>query len=214
MSYEIYKTIKQLDDGCYRVTSKSSNVTGGGFSPWTMTYYKEKYPSPEYNKKQRDAIFAIMSLYHGSVFYPEKYKRMQTIAQEWNNDYHARFPEECPPADYIMAPLSEKAYYDNGGMNVYSAYIAGYNEKVKAVLDDFFQYCKTNPSAEMIQAVIRLETAAHEYLYILSINKRKFYYTRDPDKAHVYSMARCEMENMIKRIPKTYTVEIIPANKT
>ena len=45
MSYEIYKSVKQLIDGTFEVVSSSSNVYPKDFRKWNMNYFNKEFPT-------------------------------------------------------------------------------------------------------------------------------------------------------------------------
>lgn len=86
MSYEIYKTIKQNDDGTFDVTSASSNFFYNGghiFTKFHMDWYAKNYPT--LNTKQVKMLFLMMSCYCGDKFYPANWKKDLEIVRNFLN---------------------------------------------------------------------------------------------------------------------------------
>lgn len=85
MSYEIYKSIKQLEDGTFECVSASSNTTdiygNRDFTRWIMKYFNETYP--DVSNKLKRALLIMHSICDGSVFYPNNWKEDQRLANQF-----------------------------------------------------------------------------------------------------------------------------------
>lgn len=88
MSYEIYKSVKQLKDGTFECVSASSNETdingNRPFKKWVMDYYNKEYP--EQSNKIKRALLTLDSTYDGSFFYSANWKQDQKLARQFMND--------------------------------------------------------------------------------------------------------------------------------
>lgn len=88
MSYEIFKSVKQLPDGTFYCESASSNCTNQfgnrDFSKWTMDYYSKEYPYA--SNEELKALFVLSSVYNGSVFYQSNWKQLQKEANKFMRD--------------------------------------------------------------------------------------------------------------------------------
>ena len=88
MSYEIYKSIKQLDDGRFECISASSNCTnmngGRDFSHWVMDYFNNEFPSA--TNKEKRACWILYSTYCSDVFYQSYWKKDQELAHKFLKD--------------------------------------------------------------------------------------------------------------------------------
>lgn len=85
MSYEIYKSIKQLDDGTFQVVCASSNVYPKYWSDYHMTYFKDNWPDAT-NEEQR-ALWELYSTGSGDHFYPANWKHNQTLAAKFMKEH-------------------------------------------------------------------------------------------------------------------------------
>ena len=81
MSYEIYKSIKQLNDGTFQVVCASSNVYPKYWSNYHMTYFKDTWPTAT-NEEQK-ALWELYSTGSGDRFYPANWKHNQTLAAKF-----------------------------------------------------------------------------------------------------------------------------------
>lgn len=82
MSYEIYKSVKQLPDGTFECVSASSNETdvygNRPFKKWIMDYYNKQYP--DVSNQIKRALLILDSTYDGTFFYPANWKQDQKLA--------------------------------------------------------------------------------------------------------------------------------------
>ena len=85
MSYEIYKSIKQLPDNSFKCVSASSNCsTWDGkrdFREFTMTYFKDNWPTA--SSQEARALWLVYSGYCGDKFYPSNWKADQRLANRF-----------------------------------------------------------------------------------------------------------------------------------
>ena len=88
MSYEIYKSIKQLPNGDFECVSASSNtydVYGNrDFKRWIMTYFSKEYP--ECSNEVKRALWVLESPRTGDTFYPSNWKADQKLASQFMKD--------------------------------------------------------------------------------------------------------------------------------
>lgn len=105
MSCEIYRKIKQLENGDFLVTSKSSN-TGGSPKEWVMDYFRKRYPT--FTKEQREAVFILYGLYYGNKYYPSRYKKLQNLAIEYSKKLYAETGRYA--YSYVTDILSRNGY--------------------------------------------------------------------------------------------------------
>lgn len=101
MSYEIYKSIKQLPNGDFECVSASSNTTNvygcRDFNRWTMTYFTKEYPTA--NRDELRAIWELYSTGSGDRFYSASWKKNQALASKFmkERDYdwwvHSKDPD-------------------------------------------------------------------------------------------------------------------------
>ena len=84
MSYEIYKSIKQLPDGTFDCVCASSNVFPKYWSKYHMTYFSDEYPMA--NKEELRAIFELYSTGSGDRFYSASWKNNVCLASKFMNE--------------------------------------------------------------------------------------------------------------------------------
>lgn len=88
MSYEIYKSIKQLPNGDFECVSASSNTTNvygnRDFHRWIMTYFSKEYP--ECNNELKKALWILESPANGDKFYPANWKADQMLASRFMHE--------------------------------------------------------------------------------------------------------------------------------
>lgn len=81
MSYEIYKSIKQLPDGTFQVVCASNNIYPKYWSNYHMTYFKDTWPTAT-NEEQK-ALWELYSTGSGDRFYPANWKANQSLASKF-----------------------------------------------------------------------------------------------------------------------------------
>lgn len=88
MSYEIYKSIKQLPDNSFETVSASSNCTnafgGRDFHTGKIEFFKDNWPYA--NAEETRALWLIYSAYNGDKFYPSNWKADQRLAYKFMQD--------------------------------------------------------------------------------------------------------------------------------
>lgn len=110
MSYEIYKSIKQLDDGTFQVVCASSNVFPKYWCDYHMTYFKDNWPDAT-NEEQR-ALWELYSTGSGDHFYPANWKHNQTLAakfmKEHEYDWWVHSKDEALWLEYVREFIEYK----------------------------------------------------------------------------------------------------------
>lgn len=132
MSYEIYKSVKQLKNGNFEVISTSNNDSPYYWHKWTMTFFNKKFLTA--SNAEKLACWMLYGLYVGDVFYQKKYKLMQAAAAEFmaSNGYQ------------------HEVYYTNPDQFLQYAreFLTAYNARkacnFKVKLDGFFVCKKTS----------------------------------------------------------------------
>ena len=85
MSYEIYKSIKQLPNGDFECVSASSNTTdvfgNRDFHRWIMVYFSKEYP--ECSNELKRALWILESPANGDKFYPANWKADQKLVSKF-----------------------------------------------------------------------------------------------------------------------------------
>lgn len=81
MSYEIYKSIKQLPDGTFDCICASSNVFPKDWSHYHMTYFNQEFPTA--NNDELRAIFELYSTGSGDRFYSASWKKNVKLASKF-----------------------------------------------------------------------------------------------------------------------------------
>lgn len=85
MSYEIYKSIKQLPDGTFECISASSNCTdmngNRDFTKWIMDFFVKKFPGA--TLKELRACWLVYSNYSSDRFYQSNWKADQQLASKF-----------------------------------------------------------------------------------------------------------------------------------
>lgn len=121
MSYEIYKSIKQLDDGSFQIVSASSNTTNvfgnRDFGSWNMKYFNNEYP--DVSNIEKRALFVMHSICDGTVFYPSNWKADQRLADQFMKakgyDHHAMYSDKKLMLQYAREFLDYKAEHKKYG---------------------------------------------------------------------------------------------------
>lgn len=81
MSYEIYKSIKQLPNGDFDCVCASSNVFPKYWSHQTMTFFSQAFPTA--NKDELKAIFELYSTGSGDKFYSASWRKNISLASKF-----------------------------------------------------------------------------------------------------------------------------------
>ena len=81
MSYEIYKSVKQLVDGTFECVSSSSNVYPKDFRKWNMNYFNKEFPTVTNEEKR--ALWMLFSRHWGDKFYQSNWKNDQKLASKF-----------------------------------------------------------------------------------------------------------------------------------
>ena len=84
MSYEIYKSIKQLGDGTFEVVCASSNVYPKHWSNYHMTWFKDNWPDASIDEQR--ALWELYSTGSGDRFYSANWKNNQKLASKFLRD--------------------------------------------------------------------------------------------------------------------------------
>lgn len=81
MSYEIYKSIKQLPNGDFDCVCASSNVFPKDWSHYVMTYFSKEFPTA--NNDELRAVFELYSTGSGDRFYSASWKNNISLASKF-----------------------------------------------------------------------------------------------------------------------------------
>ena len=81
MSYEIYKSIKQLPNGDFDCVCASSNVFPKDWSHYIMTFFTKEFPTA--NNDELRAIFELYSTGSGDRFYSASWKKNISLASKF-----------------------------------------------------------------------------------------------------------------------------------
>lgn len=119
MSYEIYKSIKQLENGAFEVVSSSNNVYPKDFKKWTMNYFNEEYPNTTNQEKR--ALWILYSVYSGDKFYLSTWKKAQKLAckflAENNFDYEIIYKNKDLFVKYAKDFIKYEKEYNKKALN-------------------------------------------------------------------------------------------------
>lgn len=147
MSCEIFRKIKQMENGDFLVTSKSSNC-GGSPKEWVMDYYRLKYPN--FTNTQRKAVFILSGLYFGNKYYPESYRKLEKLGREYNQKLYEETGKLA--YRYVTDYMSQEGYAKDvarvireGGTIKYCSYeeyLKAAHEEAIFVVNGFIEFIK------------------------------------------------------------------------
>ena len=88
MSYEIYKSIKQLPNGDFDCICASNNTFPKDWSRYVMTFFTKEFPAA--NNDELRAIFELYSTGSGDRFYSASWKKNVSLASKFmkERDYN------------------------------------------------------------------------------------------------------------------------------
>lgn len=88
MSYEIYKSIKQLPNGDFDCICASNNISPKYWSHYIMTFFTKEFPAA--NNDELRAIFELYSTGSGDRFYSASWKKNVSLASKFmkERDYN------------------------------------------------------------------------------------------------------------------------------
>ena len=148
MSYEIYKSIKQNNDGTFDCVCASSNLfnQNGGYvwSNYHMTWFAEKFPSAD--KELMKAIWALYSTFNGDKFYQKFWKDLQALASEYMESYGV---------DYQRFYTDDNYWIDNARQFLFflKNYKASMKKYVVALTPNRYVKRKNKSSCTMIDSI-------------------------------------------------------------
>lgn len=216
MSYETFHKIKHLENGDFLVTTKCSNDSAPPHE-WIMDYYRKSFPT--FNNKQREAAFILSGLYSGNVYYPERYKRLQQLA----NEYSRKVFENTGDYPYpIYGGLSEvgyerdKKWYGENSIrkpehltlfSTYEEYKKSVDDSNFKAVNGFVEYVDSQEIEPKIKGKIRLSDGS--WISRLATNSRRIAVCELENDAQIFKKPLSEINKLMERISKRYGAELI-----
>lgn len=168
MSYDIYKSIKQLEDGSFECVVASSNCFNydntRAFSKSVITYFNREFPDA-LNEEKR-ACWLLYSTYSGDKFYPSNWKADQKLAYQFLNEIN-------------------KSYRDFAGNAAEHLFLAR----------EFLTWRAERIRSRVIKKYI---VKVNDYKYVSKKSSTRLYCVMDKEGAKVFKKDLDELKEMLK----------------
>ena len=179
MSYETYHAIKQQPNGDFVVTSHCSNVHPARPQQWTMSYYRTHYP--DMTNEQRVAAFLLESQYCGGRYIPEKWKRLDALAEAYSKEFY----------------------------EIVGVYPTHPESMTEDAINGLTAFINAQPPAEKKTRFMIFCRAYNEYVSAMTMKSKRVGLTIERDGAKVFRMTQSDIDKLVKRLPAYMNAETI-----